>query len=312
MNRFAGWAATLVVCWSISSAAEAQPPQRSAEFFQRLLERFDANDNGRLDPEERRAAYAARMKRDGTRPGTDRPGSDRPRNDRPGSDRPGSDRRPDARRPGHDAATAPLTGPAQQMLKRMTERFDADKDGKLDAAEVARARESMDRLQQAVANPRLANRPGVAGLMRVFDRDGDRRLNEGEQASLKEAIDRVLDYAAGQATGGAAMRRPGNRPSDTDKPGDRTPNRQLPEAVLRRFDENGNGRLDPNEMVKLREAAGRRRGGGGALSGGSLDESGAVRKPLLDDRAVVERFDADGDGELSAAERLKALEAAKK
>lgn len=83
-------------------------------------------------------------------------------------------------------------------------------------------------------------------------------------------------------------------------------NRLRPE-VLKRFDQNGNGRLDPAERATLMAAVAKRRSAGNGTAGTP------PRTPDPERRAkVLARFDTDGDGKLNETERAAAKAAAEK
>ena len=79
------------------------------------------------------------------------------------------------------------------------------------------------------------------------------------------------------------------------KKGDPAAKRPSPEQI-KRFDKNGDGKLDEAEREAMREAA-EKKGG----------EDGAKRR-----QEILERFDKNGDGELDEAERKAMREAIEK
>jgi hypothetical protein len=100
----------VTVGWSVSRPGVAAPGQDAAgraDKRRQAMEKFDANGNGRLDPEEREAARAAMQKR---------------RADGGGKGPAGAGADPERRR-------------------KMLERFDKDGDGKLSESERAAAKE---------------------------------------------------------------------------------------------------------------------------------------------------------------------------
>ena len=81
-------------------------------------------------------------------------------------------------------------------------------------------------------------------------------------------------------------------------------------ALIKRFDKDGDGTLNDSEQAAAHEAMAKLRGqgGAGALPGGSGEE----RKPRVDKKELLEKFDADGDGKLNEEEHAKAAEEFKK
>ena len=68
---------------------------------------------------------------------------------------------------------------------KILERFDTDKDGKLDDTERAEARKSMgDRGGKGEPSPEMR-----AKMLERFDKDGDGELNEAERAEARKAME---------------------------------------------------------------------------------------------------------------------------
>jgi Ca2+-binding EF-hand superfamily protein len=112
-------------------------------------------------------------------------------------------------------------------------------------------------------------------------------------------------------------------------------NARMRAEILKRFDANSNGKLDPDEMAKAREEFQKRMVGREGMmkrfdsdGDGMLDDqerrdmrrmmasAGALtageRKPRLDQSALLEKFDADKDGALDPQERLAAIKEIRK
>jgi hypothetical protein len=102
-------AAIAALCSAASpvSAAPGESDGKRAEFRQKLLEKFDRNGNGQLDPDERDAAREAMQKR----------------RDEAGG-----------RTSGRPGAMDP------ELRKKLLEKFDTDGDGKLSESERAAAK----------------------------------------------------------------------------------------------------------------------------------------------------------------------------
>ena len=135
-----------------------------------MLEKFDADKDGKLSEEERKAMREEFMKNRPQMPG----------------------------RPGAQGQHGPRRGmmdPEQQ--KQMLEKFDADKDGKLSEEERKAAREEFMKNR-----PQMPGRPGAQGpqgprrgmmdperqkqMLEKFDTDKDGKLSEEEHKAMRE------------------------------------------------------------------------------------------------------------------------------
>ncbi|MCA9105519.1 MAG: hypothetical protein KDA83_08850 [Planctomycetales bacterium] len=117
----------------------------------------------------------------------------------------------------------------------------------------------------------LLNRPEALAR---FDRDGDGELNNQE----RQAALRALEQMQG-----------GNR-----------------NGMMQRFDADGDGELSETERQAMRAFVQER--SRDAMYDGAATGS-ADTAEILDKRSLLERFDADGDGQLSAEERAAARRA---
>lgn len=70
----------------------------------------------------------------------------------------------------------------EELRGRLLERFDANKDGKLDETERAAAREAMAARREAGGEKQSRGRGEV---MKQFDTDNDGRLSESERAAMQ-------------------------------------------------------------------------------------------------------------------------------
>jgi Ca2+-binding EF-hand superfamily protein len=152
--RFAMMVGTVLVVVGLGGGLRAQGvPPRGGEFQARLLQRFDANRNGRLDPEESlKAREEFRMRVGGQ--GFDREAMLQ-RFDKNGNGQLEPEEREEARklfaqRGGGRGVMGWENAPERQPRlnqQKLLERFDANQDGKLDAGERRQAMEAARKLQ---------------------------------------------------------------------------------------------------------------------------------------------------------------------
>jgi Ca2+-binding EF-hand superfamily protein len=101
-------------------------------------------------------------------------------------------------------------------------------------------------------------------VIEKFDTDGDGQLNEKERAAAREAR----------------------------------------KAHMQQFDTDGDGKLNEEERETMRAAMEEKRGERPEGEEGKQGKKGKGRKPTPEQRkAMMEKYDADGDGQLSEEER---------
>lgn len=162
-------------------------------------------------------------------------------------------------------------------------------------------------------------------MLQRFDKNGDGKLDDEEKAAMKAALKQEREAAKvsgsgdiGSLGGGAGQPGPG-----ADAPrGDR-----FIQEMIKRFDKDGDGKLDAAELgeaLKARLAGGQGGfGGPGGAAGpmrgqmmkmfdkngdGVLDESERAEAQKYRDEQI-KRFDKNGDGVLDADERAEAMKA---
>lgn len=144
--------------------------------------------------------------------------------------------KPAAKKPGKPGAN--LDGDAK---KKIIAKFDKDGDGKLNDTERAVAEEAMKK--------RLGgDRPeGVdkKALLKKFDKDGDGKLSDEEKRAAKKAM---------QSGGG----KPGKK-TDEKEPADEGKGSAIPAEVLKKFDKDGDGKLNEEEKKAAYEALKKRK-----------------------------------------------------
>ncbi|MDI1318760.1 MAG: EF-hand domain-containing protein [bacterium] len=149
-------------------------------------------------------------------------------------------------------------------------------------------------------------------MLKRFDANGDGKLDDTEKAAMKEALKQER-----------AVRGSGDIGSLSAGAGEAGPRGDLfVREMLKRFDKDGDGKLDAaelGEMMKARGAA-----GGQGLAGGPMrpqimklfdkngdgkldDEERAAAEKFRDEQ--VKRFDKNGDGQLDPEERAEAMKA---
>lgn len=144
---------------------------------------------------------------------------------------------------------------------KFLERFDTNKDGKIDDEERAKAREEFAKNRPEGERRRGEGRgpgqgrPSREEILKKFDTNGDGQLDEGERAKMREEFLK-------------------NRPEGARRGEGRGEGRPSREEILKKFDTNGDGQLDEAERAKMREEflknrpEGARRGEGRRRPGG--------------------------------------------
>ena len=187
------------------------------------------------------------------------------------------------------AAPPPAPGPRHaEMLKR----FDQNQDGRLDDTERAAAREA-----------------GRAEFVKRFDKDGDGQLNDAEKAAAREAGQAMREKWGRRGPGGFRGPRGAGHPPQWMRhelhrwfeqqwagpagrghppwPGTHaSPRGKFRDGIVKRFDQNGDGRLDDTERAAAKKAG---------------EEMRAQAKARHQD--MLSRFDKDGDGKMGEEER---------
>jgi Ca2+-binding EF-hand superfamily protein len=142
-----------VVPTAALAAGEARQSQ-NPQFQERLLQMFDKNGNGQLDPEERQAAKEEFQKRQGEAGGT--------------------------------GGFFGTKEPNPEGMKWILERFDSNKDGKLDETERAAAKAEWEKRRSASPERGPVSEKVREEMLKRFDRDGDGKLSDAERAAAKE------------------------------------------------------------------------------------------------------------------------------
>lgn len=152
--------------------------------------------------------------------------------------------------------------------------------------------------------------PGREAMIKKFDKNGDGKLDQSEMQAARAAMGDRKPGTPGQFGGGPGGA--GGRPSP-----------EMMKEMLKKFDKNGDGKLDDSEKNAAREQFMKMRGGKPGDGAGKPGEgkSGAGKpgagKPGAGDQgarreAFMKEFDKNGDGKLDDSEKAAAKEAFEK
>jgi len=117
----------------------------------------------------------------------------------------------------------------------LVQRFDTNKDGKLDDAERAQARKALG--QTPAPKARRGTPPNLQELVKRFDTNKDGKLDDAERAAARKALGHRPQPKPGHGQG--AKRGKGPPPNMQD--------------LLQRFDVNKDGTLDDAEKQRARD-----------------------------------------------------------
>jgi Ca2+-binding EF-hand superfamily protein len=167
----------------------------------------------------------------------------------------------------------------EQLKKHLLEKFDANGDGTLMGQELLNAR--------AAALKQFGG--GAAGinldeLKKKFDLDGDGKLNPQEHAALA-AFQKARANGGGPAAGGIPA---GGGFGDDPAAGEGKARGR--EAMIKRFDKNGDGKLSDDEKAQAQKFF--------------KDKKG--ERPAGKLTQAMQKFDTDGDGKISDDEKAAA------
>lgn len=176
------------------------------------------------------------------------------------------------------------------VKQKLLEKFDANGDGNLTGQELQNAQEAL--IKQF--GPGL----GAAGFnfdefKKKFDRDGDGKLSPQEQAAAMSAFQKARAGGGAPATGGIAGGNAGGIPAGGGFGGEGAGEGKARgrEAMIKRFDRNGDGKLSDDEKAEAQKALKAKKGEGRPV--GKLSEA-------------MKKLDTDGDGKISDEEKAAA------
>lgn len=155
-------------------------------------------------------------------------------------------------------------------------------------------------------NARPQRSASYRSLVERFDRDGDGRLNDRERQAARSASNerRQRDGNQGRATRETSNRNRSTRDASSRIRSAGTNNRSRSTTdqraeLLRRFDANKNGKLDPPELTRMRQSMSRGANGSNTRPQRSSGNSRMSRDELL------KRFDANRNGRIDGEEMQK-------
>jgi len=156
------------------------------------------------------------------------------------------------------------------------------------------------------ASARPQRSASYRSLVERFDRDGDGRLNDRERQAARSASDerRQRDGNQSRATRETSNRNRSTRDTSSRNRSAGTNNRSRLTTdqraeLLRRFDANKNGKLDPPELTRMRQSMSRGANGSNTRPQRSSGNSRMSRDELL------KRFDANRNGRIDGKEMQK-------
>lgn len=125
-------------------------------------------------------------------------------------------------------------------------------------------------------------------IIKKYDTNGDGKLDDAERQAAREDIQKLGETAPGTEARPAAQVPPGA-------------GRLSREEMIKKYDQNGDGKLDETERNVRREEIMKTR------AKAAEDRSTAESTPGRSREAVIKEFDKDGDGKLSDTERQVAM-----
>ena len=150
------------------------------------------------------------------------------------------------------------------------------------------------------AEGRRGGRPSREMILERFDTNGDGKLDSEERAAAEEAQHRCcIDDAP------AARKEMMSRGTDgrNGRPGRRGNMQVNREEMLKKFDKNGNGRIDQNERQAVMQFVRQQQAGSGGQPRMRPERPGGRGTPNMSREELLKRFDKNGNGELDPNER---------
>jgi len=152
----------------------------------------------------------------------------------------------------------------EDFRKRLLEKYDKDKDGKLSEEERAAARKDFQARRGERPGGERGSRP-LPEFLKKYDTDKDGKLSEEERAAARKArMAEILKKYDKDGDGKlneeerAAARKDFQARRGGQRPGGERGSRPLPE-FLKKFDKDGDGKLSEEERAEARKSLGERR-----------------------------------------------------
>ena len=93
-----------------------------------------------------------------------------------------------------------------------------------------------------------------ARLLKQYDKNGNGKLDPDEQQAARKAMQERMQANGGGKGGPAGKAGTGGKTGTPGQPGAAGMNPEMKQKMLDKFDKNGNGKLDPDELQAARQA----------------------------------------------------------
>ena len=133
-------------------------------------------------------------------------------------------------------------------------------------------------------------------VLKQFDRNGDGRLNDQERQAARQGLEQRRQQAGNRDQ---SRRTSSNRNRSAGSNNRNRSSADRRTELMKRFDENGNGKLDPPELARLRQSTSRTQSNDRSRSSRSAGNSRMSREELL------KKFDTNQNGRIDGTEMQK-------
>jgi Ca2+-binding EF-hand superfamily protein len=169
----------------------------------------------------------------------------------------------DAPKPKVDPAKVDLAKAMAEAQKRIVEKFDLDRDGKLSDAERLRAQEELKRMGALVGSGIAPGGfPGAEEFLKKFDKNKDGKLSDEEKLAAQAAMQQMRRGGGGPATGvGLGGGLPAGGIGGAGAPaaeGNEKPGRKV-NPLIKLYDLDGDGKLNDEEKAALQADRGKKK-----------------------------------------------------
>jgi hypothetical protein len=165
-----------------------------------------------------------------------------------------------------DDAPKPMIDPVKALAetqKRILEKFDLNKDGKLSDDEKLRAQEELKRMGALAGSGVVPGGfPGAEEFLKKFDKNRDGKLSDEEKLAAQAAMQKMR-RGGGPATGVGLGGNPAgglfeSAPAPGAGGGNEKPGRK-PNPLIKQYDLDGDGKLNDEEKAALQADRGKKR-----------------------------------------------------